>query len=365
MITIKQFRDVLEATIDNGLKRSLMVLGPTGVGKSEVIHAVASDKHMQTVDVRLLLWSLTDLKGIPYPDEEKKYTQWLINDVLPREDRDGKSGVLLLEELNAAPKTVQAAAYQLTLDRKIGNYELPDGWFIVATGNREQDNGVYVAPPAPLADRFEIHEVEANFNAWKEYAVAHGCDPTVVAYLSANPTALYTFNAQDSAELIFATPRSWMAVSDLMKAQMKKNVLRMKIMGDIGENEGVKFAEYTKNMEMLPDIKVLLEGGYKGTVIWGKFISTIDVYYLLVQNLIYSISNAFKDEEDSEHKKCWLYIDNSVEFIDSIPNFPLDLKKSYVDQLCEMDTKAKEYIFNGSRNQSISKLMQELDYVKS
>ena len=69
MITIGQFEKAVRATIDKGIKRSLMVLGPTGVGKSEVIHQIADSYGMKVIDVRLLLWSLTDLKGIPYPDD--------------------------------------------------------------------------------------------------------------------------------------------------------------------------------------------------------------------------------------------------------------------------------------------------------
>jgi MoxR-like ATPase len=215
-ITIRQFEIAARATITNNIRRSIKVVGPTGIGKSEVIHQIAKSFKLNIIDIRLLLWSLTDLKGVPYPDETHTYTKWLVNDVLPRNNRDGEEGILLLEELDDAPKTVRAAAYQLTLDRKLGSYALGDGWHIIATSNREQDGGAYTAALAPLNDRFEVHEVEPDFCTWRDYAIKVGINPLVIAYLSANQKALYTYNSEETADIVFATPRSWVAVSDLL-----------------------------------------------------------------------------------------------------------------------------------------------------
>jgi len=351
---------VIRGTIEKKLKRSLMVLGPTGAGKSEIIHQVADSYGMKVIDVRLLLWSLTDLKGIPYPDDTGTYTRWLINDVLPRQDRDGEVGILLLEELNAAPKAVQAAAYQLTLDRKIGDYKLPDSWVIIATGNREQDSGVYVAPPAPLADRFEIHEIDVDFTTWRDYAIKIGISPSVVAYLSFNPIALYTFKPENREELIFATPRSWVAVSDILNAGFTGELLRIKAEGNIGAVEAAGFFKYLKNRSHLPDIEAVLNGSYSSGGDVSKYLAAIDVYYLLIQNFVYTLSAEFKKNGDN-----WrLYVGNSVDFISDVLDFPLDLKKSYVDQLCEIHRDIRKYIYSGSRSQGLSKLLQELEYIK-
>jgi len=360
VITLKQFESALRGTIDKQLRRSIMALGPTGVGKSEVIHQVADTCGMKVIDVRLLLWSLTDLKGIPYPDSAGRYTKWLINDVLPREDRDGEAGILLLEELNAAARTVQAAAYQLTLDRKIGEYALPQSWVIVATGNREQDSGVYIAPPAPLADRFEIHEIEPDFTTWRNYAIKAGVSPSVIAYLNFNPQALYTFKPDDSADLIFATPRSWVAASDILEAGFTGELLRIKVEGNIGAAEAAGFFKYIKNKSRLPGIDAVLNGSYVSSGEAAKYLASIDVYYLLVQNLIYAVSSEF-------HKnggKWGFYITNSVDFISGVADFPLDLKKSYVDQLCEINKEIRKYVYSVSRSEGLSKLLQELHYMR-
>jgi hypothetical protein len=360
MITLKQFELVMRGTIDKRIKRSLMVLGPTGIGKSEIIHQVADLYGIKVIDVRLLLWSLTDLKGIPYPDETGAYTRWLINDVLPRVDRDGEAGILLLEELNAASRNVQAAAYQLTLDRKIGDYILPDEWIIIATGNREQDSGVYVAPPAPLADRFEIQEIEPDFATWRDYAIKAGVHPMVVAYLSFNPKALYTFNPEDSAEMVFATPRSWVVVSDILHAGFSNNLLRIKIEGNVGAVEAASFSKYHRNKSRLPDLASVLDGSILNKSEGAEYCADIDAYFLLVQNLIFAVNSEFANESSN-----WrTYVDNSADFITTINDFPLDLKKSYVDQLCEIQIDIRKYVYSKSRSRGLSKLFQEIDYIK-
>ena len=157
-INIEQFEKIVEFNIDNNIKRAILGLGASGIGKSAVIKQITERKNMGLIDLRLLLYTETDLKGIPFPNEDKTRTKWLPNDILPNVERDGERGILLVEELTSAPKRVQAAAYQLIQDRKLGEYILPEGWFIVALGNREDDNGVFVQMPSPLANRFEIHE---------------------------------------------------------------------------------------------------------------------------------------------------------------------------------------------------------------
>ena len=359
-ITIRQFEMAARATIEKKLRRSLKVVGPTGIGKSEVVHQIAKSYNMKVIDIRLLLWSLTDLKGIPYPDDSNTYTRWLINDVLPRPERDGLEGILLLEELDDAPKTVRAAAYQLTLDRKLGSYTLGDGWFIIATSNREQDGGAYSAPLAPLNDRFEIHEVEPDFTTWRDYAVKSSFSPLIIAYLSANQKAMYTFNPEETAEIVFATPRSWAAVSDLLASDIKGEVLKTKTQANIGAAEAAGFFKYIKNTKLLPNIEAVLNGEYQSNDSDTPYRANLDAYWLLVQNLIYAIGVELKKGSDKWRR----YTENSISFVCEIDNFPLELKKSYIDQLCEMDKVMQKYVYSTSRSQALSKLLQELNYIK-
>ena len=149
---------------------------------------------------------------------------------------------------------MQVAAYQLILDRKIGQYTLPEGAFVVALGNREDDDGVYIQLAGPLADRFEIHYIEPNFEDWKnDFALKYNVHPYVIRYLTFKPSALHNQQAEEG-NMLFATPRSWERVSDILHVDSDVNnpVIRYKIIGNVGEVEGTQFVEYCRShMDMV------------------------------------------------------------------------------------------------------------------
>jgi MoxR-like ATPase len=133
--------------------------GPPGVGKSSIVRKIAGDRGLHLLDVRASLLDPTDLRGLPYVADDR--ARWSPPSFLPH-DPDSQ-GLLFFDELNAAPPLVQASLYQLTLDRRVGEYELPAGWSIVAAGNRAEDGSVTYRMPAALANRFIHLEFEVHF----------------------------------------------------------------------------------------------------------------------------------------------------------------------------------------------------------
>lgn len=262
-INIEQFQKIVEFNIDNDIKRAILGLGPSGIGKSAVIKQITEKKKIGFIDLRLLLYTETDLKGIPFPNKEESRTCWLPNDILPDEERDGERGILLIEELTSAPKRVQAAAYQLIQDRKLGEYNLPEGWFIVALGNREDDNGVFVQMPSPLANRFEIHTIGYDLEVWKRnFAYKYGINSLVISYLNFKPSALHNF-IPDSNTMIFASPRTWHAVSDILNTDnldMDSDILRYKIEGNVGEIECNSLLQFCKLKDDLISVDDIISG---------------------------------------------------------------------------------------------------------
>ena len=120
----------------------------------------------------------TDLKGIPFLKENEAI--WAAPNFLPRPD--AKGGILFLDELNSAPPSVQAAAYQLILDRRIGEYTLPENWSIVAAGNRESDRGVTHKIPSPLANRFVHFEMEHSVSDWRDWAFRTQVEDDIISF---------------------------------------------------------------------------------------------------------------------------------------------------------------------------------------
>ncbi|MBQ6527639.1 MAG: hypothetical protein IJI38_03845 [Clostridia bacterium] len=148
------------------------------------------------------------------------------------------------------------------LDRRIGQYTLPEGTFVVALGNREDDDGVYIHLAGPLADRFEIHYIESDFESWKnDFALTHGIHPYVIDYLAFKPAALHTQDP-DSGEMVFATPRSWERVSDILNIDddIFKDVIKNKIIGNVGTVEGTQFVEYWRKHHKTVSVEDVLNG---------------------------------------------------------------------------------------------------------
>jgi MoxR-like ATPase len=177
--------------------------GAPGIGKSSIIKQIASEKDIGFIDLRLALMDPTDLKGIPFYDKESHTALWAPPAFLPKSGE----GILFLDELNTAAPSVQASAYQLILDRRVGEYELPEGWAIVAAGNRESDRGVTYRMPSPLANRFVHFEMEVDVDDWRYWAYKKEIDDRVISYISYKTEHLFTFDAKSDVKS-FATPRS-------------------------------------------------------------------------------------------------------------------------------------------------------------
>ncbi|MEY3090070.1 MAG: hypothetical protein RL113_386 [Pseudomonadota bacterium] len=238
-------------------KLPVFVWGAPGIGKSSIVKQIAKNNQLDFLDLRLSLLDPTDLKGIPFFDAENQEGVWAKPSFLPS-DRESK-GILFLDEINTAPPAVQASAYQLILDRKVGEYELPPGWSIVAAGNRENDRGVVYKMPPPLANRFVHFEMEVDFDDWKWWAYQNEIDYSIIAYLAYDRSMLFTFDPI-SNEKSFATPRSWEYVDSIMKSGIGETLLLDTISGAVGREAAVGYMSFKKVMDKLPDFQAILEG---------------------------------------------------------------------------------------------------------
>ena len=172
--------------------------GPPGVGKSDGINELAevlekeTGKKVKVTDIRLLLFSPIDLRGVPIADESRQFTDWLKPRILDLDPSDKVVNILFLDELSAAPQSVQAAAYQLTLNRSIGEHKLPDNTLVMAAGNRTTDRAVAYKMPSALANRMMHYEICVDFKTWSQWAIEKGnIHPYVLGYLSYDMSKLY------------------------------------------------------------------------------------------------------------------------------------------------------------------------------
>ncbi len=254
------------------------IWGPPGIGKSSIVKQIAERNNYEFIDLRLSLMDPTDLKGIPFYDKDEHQALWAPPSFLPREGK----GILFLDELNSAPPAVQASAYQLILDRKVGEYTLPDGWAIVAAGNREGDRGVVYRMPSPLANRFVHLDMDVSVEDWRDWAFKSDIDRRVIAYIGYKSDDLFSFDPTKN-EKSFATPRSWEFVSSVLKSSMDEKLLLETISGAIGKERAVQFLSFAKVMHKLPDIGDILETGE------GAYPEEVDVLHALATGLVMAV----------------------------------------------------------------------------
>ena len=235
----------------------VFVWGSPGIGKSSIVKKIATDRDLEFVDLRLSLLDPTDLKGIPFFDKDNNEAVWASPNFLPKELNS--KGILFLDEINTAPPSVQASAYQLVLDRKVGDYKLPDGWSIVAAGNNESDRGVVYRMPPPLANRFVHLSMEVSFEDWKSWAYENGIDSTIIAFLYYDSSKLFEFDPTKNQKS-FPTPRSWEYVNRILSSGIESSLLLETISGAVGSQSATAFVSFRKVMDRLPDIDALLDG---------------------------------------------------------------------------------------------------------
>jgi hypothetical protein len=241
-------------------RQPVFIWGGPGIGKSDVMSQVAQTRGVELKDVRALLLDPVDLRGLPYLDASpatdaeqsgEKRAKWASPDFLP----SSGEGILFLDELNSAAPMVQASFYQLVLDRKLGDYTLPDGWAIVAAGNRQSDRGVTHQMPSPLKNRFTHLTFEVDLQEWCEWAIRNSIRPEVIAFLRFKPELLSAFDRDANA---FPSPRSWSFVSRVISQNPAPAVEYGLIEGCVGEGAATEFTAFLTTFRNLPNIDAIV-----------------------------------------------------------------------------------------------------------
>jgi len=318
--------------------RPVMLWGPPGIGKSDIIAQIGKSQNRPVIDLRLLLMEPTDLKGIPYYDTKTGLMRWakpselptivsaedvtlaentlarLVDDKAPEEDIKAarhhlevvagnfalQNAILFLDEVNAAPQSVQAAAYQLILNRKIGEYILPKGVSIVAAGNRETDKAVTFRMPSALANRFVHLEMKVRFDDWFDWSIDHRVKSDVVGFLKAHPHRLFEFDPKNASKA-FPTPRSWVFVSELMSDDMPDNLNQFLVAGTVGDGLALEFMQHRRLKDSLPSVEDILSGRVT------KFANPDKVEISALYSLVISLCHSLQDfaVDNKSDSKAW------------------------------------------------------------
>ena len=263
------YSKLINDKVDLNLFPSVMLWGQPGVGKSEAIDQICRNitkmtgKKAVKTDVRLLLFNPIDLRGIPVADTDndgERVAKWLKPYIFKMDPSDDVVNILFLDEISAAPQSVQAAAYQITLDKKVGEHSLPKNCFVIAAGNRVSDKSVANKMPKALANRLMHFDVMTDFDSWKKWAIENNVNPMILGFLSFKPNLLNTFDTT-SEHLAFATPRSWVMVSNLLNYISDDiDKVYQQICGLVGTGNAVELRTWSKFYKNLPNIDDIFAG---------------------------------------------------------------------------------------------------------
>ncbi len=238
-------------------RRATMLWGTRGVGKSSIVRQVAEHYGVPLVDLRLTTIEPVDIRGAIYADDKQGRTVWFPPEFLPA--LDDPQGILFLDELTAADQRLQISAYSLILDRRVGNYRLPDGWQVVAAGNASFHGAVSHDMGTALADRMFHFNVQSVIDAFLEHAIANGFAPEVMAYLKVRPDRLDDTVSQLAADhLIGASPRGWEDVSNVLKSSLAEPARRLFVQGRIGAANAAEFFGVLREIQSGADVVRLL-----------------------------------------------------------------------------------------------------------
>lgn len=260
----------------------LMLWGKPGIGKTEILQSSATtafggqdeaeDMNRYYKAVYLTVSDPTRLMGMPSTqfDEKsgKKFAIWLQPSELPHVDRgDCERGVLFLDELPSAAPAVQVTAHRLLHERRIEDYKLPDGWFVLGAGNRRSDKAQVFEMSAPLANRFMCHiTVKTDFDSWRDWAYNHNIRSEILAFLNWKQGALLERVSLAQESNAFPTPRSWTNCSKLLDMFSKDRndpLLRRMVCSCVGQGVGMEFMGFMEVYKDLPDPSAIMDGKTK------------------------------------------------------------------------------------------------------
>ena len=316
------FVRIIGDNLPMNLLPSVMLWGAPGVGKSQGVRQLAREigietgKTVHVTDARLLLFNPIDLRGIPTANEDKTLAVWLKPKIFDMDAGSGVINILFLDEISSAPPSVQAAAYQITLDRTVGEHKLPDNCIVIAAGNRVTDKSVAYKMPKALANRLCHFEIECDFESWKEWAIKNGVNEKVIGFLAFRPTFLMMFDPS-SEDVAFPTPRSWEMASNILNiVSDNADESYSLIAGCVGVGAAVEFRSWCEVYNNLPDMKDIFDGKYT------QIPQQTDVMYAVITGMA-AYAAKHSDELDR--------IANSIRYAQKLPpDFSTILMKDYM-----------------------------------
>lgn len=230
-----------------------MLWGPPGCGKSSIVKQSAQELGIDLIDVRLPQLEPADLRGIPVPNRDSKKIEWYCPEFLPE---TGK-GILFFDEIEKSPVSVKNASLELILDKRLGKYQLPKNWSVVAAGNNIDDDCFSQSLGSALSNRMIHFDIQPDLDAWIEWGRQNKIRDEIFGYLSFRPEHLFKYEQGSNA---FPSPRSWEMLNTMLNGVSDKNEIKELFEATIGKSVGNEYRAWLSFYQYIDVMGIIREG---------------------------------------------------------------------------------------------------------
>ncbi|HXE51208.1 MAG TPA: MoxR family ATPase [Ramlibacter sp.] len=242
-------------------RRPIFAQGVPGVGKSQAAETAAADLGIGFMSLQATIEDPITLSGLPARDVYVDGMQSVPTNeavFLPFRDKlpSRGEGVLCIDEINTAAPMVQAGLYDLFLHGKLGSYRLPTGWYVMATGNRDEDRAATQRIPMPLIGRWTRVVVEVDLADWTKWALVNAIRTEMIAFFQFRPELFHTFDPKKAEP--YCCPRTAVFASHIIDSA-PPGLEHELLCGTIGEGVATELVAFMRVFrEMISPDAILL-----------------------------------------------------------------------------------------------------------
>ena len=300
-----------EYTIPAIRHRPILLMGPPGIGKTQIMEQIAKECQIGLVSYTITHHTRQSAVGLPFI-KEKEYggrmysvTEYTMSEIIASvyekiEQTGLKEGILFIDEINCVSETLAPTMLQFLQGKTFGNQAVPKGWVIVTAGNPPEYNKSVRDFDIVTLDRIKRIDVEENFDVWKEYAYLNGIHPAVISYLEMRRENFYRIETTVDGKY-FATARGWEDLSQLIQTYeylgktVDRDVIRQYIQHRMIAKDFANYLELYYKYRTDYGVEGILEGKWNTASLMKIKAASLDERLSVVSLLNGKLSGMFKE----------------------------------------------------------------------
>lgn len=236
------------------IQRTISIEGSPGGGKTTLVHEAAKELDIPCIERHMPTMLVEDF-GILFPETGSNTLHYKLPEWFPVKGKAPEQGILLFDDRNQAGPDLQKVLANICQARNLHGVEMPDGWMVISTGNRQADRAGANRVLSHLRNRETVYELETHLDDWTAWAIAHNVKPEVISFIRFRPGLLHDFDPQRDQN---ATPRSWVeGVSDVLGTVPAAAEFES-FKGAVGEGAAAEFVGFVRIFRKLPNPDAIL-----------------------------------------------------------------------------------------------------------